>query len=535
MSNDYVSRVKASFLFKELEKENEFYKSIIANNSFYIIKTDLEGRYTYLNPYFCKRLNVNPEKWVGKDSLALILPEDHKSCIDTVTACFAEPTVSHWVTLRKPVSNGIIFTRWEFRMLTDSMNLPSEILCIGHDITSLVIQQLHERTQLLTLQEETVRNINNDLKVLNNELEERVAIRTKALAKSESSFRNMMETIPQIAWTNTLEGRFTFYNQRWYDYTGLKENHADIWGWKSTIHPDDLKTTLDQFRQIRKNHTSGEFEARFKNAEGVYRWHLSRLMPISNKENQEELLWVGTATDIHELKLLQQQKDDFISIASHELKTPLTSMKISLQLLNELKEKPSHEMLPRLIEQANKNLNSMTLLVDNILNASNFNEGQFQLNLSSINIFRVIEDYCDNTPIKNSYNVILKGDEDTFIYADQAKIIQVITNLINNAIKYAPSSLTIEIIVENIRGGVKISVTDYGMGIAAEKQNHIFNRYYRIDSTIGHGSSLGLGLYICSEIIKKHHGEIGVTSVLERGSTFWFTLPIDPEIYQAEP
>ena len=72
------------------------------------------------------------------------------------------------------------------------------------------------------------------------------------------------------------------------------------------------------------------------------------------------------------------------------------------------------------------------------------------------------------------------------------------------------------------------------MGIAAEKQNHIFNRYYRIDSTIGHGSSLGLGLYICSEIIKKHQGEIGVTSVLERGSTFWFTLPADPEIEQAE-
>lgn len=526
MSNDYVLKVETSSLFKEIEKENNFYKSIIANNSFYIIKTDLEGRYTYLNPYFCKRLNVKPEKWVGKDSLSLILPEDHQSCIDTVIACFAEPTVSHWVTLRKPTLSGTIFTQWEFRMLTDAMNLPSEILCIGHDITSLVVQQLHERTQLLIRQEEEIRIINNDLKVLNNELEERVAIRTKALAKSESSFRNMMETIPQIAWINTLEGKFTFYNQRWYDYTGLKENQADIWGWKRTIHPDDLNTTLKQFRQIRKNHTGGEFEARFKNAEGIYRWHLNRLMPISNIDNQEELLWVGTATDIHELKLLQQQKDDFISIASHELKTPLTALKMSLQLLNELKANTSHRMIPHLIEQANKSLNSMTLLVDNILNATNFNEGQFKLNLAYVNIFRVIEDFCENMPLKTRYNIILQKDTETLIFADQAKIIQVITNLVNNAIKYAPDSFTIKIVITNFDGLVKISVTDYGIGIPVDKLTQIFNRYYRIDSTTGHGSSLGLGLYICSEIIKKHNGDIGVISELEKGSTFWFTLPV---------
>lgn len=149
-----------------------------------------------------------------------------------------------------------------------------------------------------------------------------------------------METIPQIAWTNTLEGRVTFYNQRWYDYTGLNQQQVNVWGWKKIVHPDDLKLTLTKFRQIRKNYNGGEFQARFKNAEGLYRWHLHRLMPINNGDMEDELLWVGTATDIHELKLLQQQKDDFISIASHELKTPLTAMKISLQLLDEIKDTP---------------------------------------------------------------------------------------------------------------------------------------------------------------------------------------------------
>jgi len=101
-----------------------------------------------------------------------------------------------------------------------------------------------------------------------------------------------------------------------------------------------------------------------------------------------------------------------------------------------------------------------------------------------------------------------------------------LSNLVNNAIKYAPNSLTIDIIIEKTVDSAKISVQDYGKGISADKQTHIFNRYYRIDSTVENGSSLGLGLYICSEIIKKHNGDIGVISELEKGSTFWFTLPV---------
>ncbi|MEB0280479.1 ATP-binding protein [Mucilaginibacter sp. 10B2] len=128
-------------LYKELLKENDFYKSIIENNSFYIIKTDLEGKYTYMNPFFCKMLSIQCVDWVGKDSMSLIIPEDHQACIDTVTACFVEPEISHWVMLRKPVPKGIIATQWEFKMLKNEEGVPFEILCIGHDITSLVLGQ----------------------------------------------------------------------------------------------------------------------------------------------------------------------------------------------------------------------------------------------------------------------------------------------------------------------------------------------------------------------------------------------------------
>jgi PAS domain S-box-containing protein len=128
-------------LFKTALKENDFNKSIIENNSFYVIKTDLEGRYTFLNPYFCKIFGLKVEDWLGQPSLSLIIAEDHQSCLDTVNECFVSPEMSHWVMLRKPIPNGILSTQWEFKMLMDSEGAPSEILCIGHDITSLIIRQ----------------------------------------------------------------------------------------------------------------------------------------------------------------------------------------------------------------------------------------------------------------------------------------------------------------------------------------------------------------------------------------------------------
>jgi len=128
-------------IYKEIQKENDFYKSIIENNSFYIIKTDLDGKYTYLNPFFCKMLSLNADEYLGKDALSLIIPEDHELCKETVMLCFSNPGESHWVVLRKPVAKGIIATQWEFKMLTDDLGLPSEILSIGHDITSLILKQ----------------------------------------------------------------------------------------------------------------------------------------------------------------------------------------------------------------------------------------------------------------------------------------------------------------------------------------------------------------------------------------------------------
>jgi PAS domain S-box-containing protein len=385
--------------------------------------------------------------------------------------------------------------------------------------------ELNEKTQLLIKQEEKVRIINQDLLLLNQELERRVISRTKELAESENRFRNMMETIPQIAWTNTVKGVVTFYNQRWYDYTGLEHHEPDLPGWKNITHHDDLRVTLDALSAILQTSEGGGFQTRLMSSDGEYRWHLIRLMPIKNNEHEVQL-WVGTATDIQELRLLQQQKDDFISIASHELKTPITALKASLQFLNKIKDDPSHTLFPNLIGQANKSLDKVTVLIDDLLNTAMVNEGKLRLNLKSFIIAELIDECCNYIRREEVYTVLTKGDLKLKVYADVDRVNQVMINFINNAIKYAPESKIITVYIERVNDMVKVSVTDTGPGVIPDKLGHLFDRYYRVEGNGIQGSGLGLGLYISSEIIKKHNGEIGVDSELGKGTTFWFTLPV---------
>ncbi|MFD2145755.1 ATP-binding response regulator [Mucilaginibacter antarcticus] len=394
--------------------------------------------------------------------------------------------------------------------LSDSLHKQTEELSLAND--------------LLIMQEVKVQAVNEQLTELNQELEFRVTARTKALTESEHRFRNMMETIPQIAWTNTIAGEFIFYNRRWYDYTGLSLEQTKDTGLRLAIHPDDLKNSSGWFTMIREKSEGGEFQLRIKRADGVYRWHLLRMMPIKDEQGETQQ-WVGTATDIEELRLLQQQKDDFISIASHELKTPLTSLKAALQLLDRMKEAPSAKMLPMIV-LANKSLDKVNILVADLLYASKVNEGQLHIDPKNFVLSSVILDSCQFIRAEGVYNIQTCGDMNVEVYADPVRIEQVVTNFITNAIKYAPESKQITINIKKVKGMVNVSVIDKGPGIPAEKQRFLFDRYYRVDNRGSHYTGLGLGLYICSEIVKAHHGEIGVISEVGMGSTFWFTLPV---------
>lgn len=160
MSAEGISGPAKPGLVEQTQKDDSYFRSIIENNSFYIIKTDLHGKYTYLNPFFCKMLNLKAEDWIGRESLSLIMAVDHAACKETVSLCLADPESSNWVILRKPIPGGVISTQWEFKMLKDQDGNPNELLCIGHDITPLILKQEELRSLVDVAAEQNKRLIN---------------------------------------------------------------------------------------------------------------------------------------------------------------------------------------------------------------------------------------------------------------------------------------------------------------------------------------------------------------------------------------
>jgi PAS domain S-box-containing protein len=159
---------------REIAADDQYYRSIIENNSFYVIKTDLQGSYTYMNPFFCQKFELDAVEWIGRCSFDLIMPEDHAACISTVEQCFAEMGKAHWVILRKPYKDSVVSTQWEFKLLPDDQGKPCEILCIGHDITSLIMKQ-HELQQLADITAEQNKKLVNFTYIISHNIRSHVA------------------------------------------------------------------------------------------------------------------------------------------------------------------------------------------------------------------------------------------------------------------------------------------------------------------------------------------------------------------------
>ena len=296
------------------------------------------------------------------------------------------------------------------------------------------------------------------------------------------------------------------------------------WGqYAGVIHRDDQHIREEAHKEAV---ASGRlfYEVRVVYADESIHWIRVQGKVYYDPEDKAERI-LGTLLDITRFKSLEQQKDDFISIASHELKTPVTSLKASLQLLERLKGDTSSPLVPRLIDQSLKSMTKISTLIDDLLNVNRTKETQFKLKRTNFNVSEMLEACCSHIRLAGKYSLVLEGDKELSIYADEHAIDQVVVNFVNNAVKYAPDSLEIILKIEIVDNAVKISVRDTGPGVEESKIPYLFDRYYQAESSGFNKSGLGLGLYISAEIIRKHGGQIGVDSVKGEGSTFWFTIP----------
>lgn len=231
--------------------------------------------------------------------------------------------------------------------------------------------------------------------------------------------------------------------------------------------------------------------------------------------------------DITEKKEIDRRKDDFLSIASHELKTPLTTIKGLIQLLQRMKPDGSSEKYNETLHKVSVYVDRLNILISDLLDTSKIQSGNIELHLDPFEIDKTIRDTVDNLSVSApNHTITLSGTTNATILGDELQISQVINNLISNAIKYSPGSDKVEVYINRVGNFVKVSVKDYGMGINSQDKAKVFDRFYRARDIQKKFPGLGIGLYISHEIIANHNGTLWVESEVGEGSTFSFTLPI---------
>lgn len=226
-----------------------------------------------------------------------------------------------------------------------------------------------------------------------------------------------------------------------------------------------------------------------------------------------------------QVKALNDKKDEFIGLASHELKTPLTSINGYLQLLSNM---ITDEKGKWFVDKTRLQVKKLNALVSDLLDVSSIEAGKLRFTEERFDIRQVLESVIELFAHGNhNYHINLETDiSELYINGDAHRVEQVINNLLTNAIRYAPGSNQIIITLSREKNDVKIGVRDFGVGIPPEKLKHIFSRFYRVDEANPNVSGLGIGLYLSQQIITRHNGKIWAESEPGVGSTFWFTLPL---------
>nr|WP_294896373.1 PAS domain S-box protein [uncultured Pedobacter sp.] len=347
------------------------------------------------------------------------------------------------------------------------------------------------------------------------------------LIDREEKFRLLADEMPQFVWISDVDGHLYYFNQSVYKYSGLDESILINDNWIIIVHPDDRAENLRLWEESIKTGKDFIFEHRFKRKDGAYRWQLSRAKALRDS-NGGITMWVGTSTDIQEMKELDEQKDYFISMASHELKTPITSIKGYVQLLEQKYRNTGDPFLKSSLKVVHKQIESLTTLVADLLDVSKIKTGSLQLRKAEFNLNTLITEVISEIQHINPQNEInFTAEDQVDVFADEENVRQVVVNFLTNAVKYSPNAMQVEVSLKSSENEAMVCVKDFGIGISPANQSKIFERFYRVEGKNEKTfPGFGIGLYIASEIIKKHQGEIGVYSEIGKGSTFYFTLPI---------
>ena len=348
----------------------------------------------------------------------------------------------------------------------------------------------------------------------------------KIAESAEDEYRNFANAMPHMVWSAGPTGKLDYGNANLLRLLNLTIDEIDKFDFTKIVHPDDLPSVAKVWRDISEDPKQFELEYRmFDREKNEYIWYLTTGTPFF--KDGEFCKWIGTSTDINEFKNLVKQKDTFLGIASHELKTPLTSLKLYAQVLERMLRKTGDEKNADFAKKMDLQVVKLTSLIGDLLDVTKINSGKIHLNQSSFDFEKVVLETAEELQMSTIHKIEIYTEKGGTVFADRERIGQVITNLIANAIKYSPDADRIIVRTQHQENEVIFTVKDFGIGMPEDKKDRVFEQYYRVsgdeESTF---PGLGLGLYIAAQIVERSDGKIWVNSVLGKGSTFSFSLPL---------
>src|SRR5690242_6900478 len=293
---------------------------------------------------------------------------------------------------------------------------------------------------------------------------------------------------------------------------------------------DFLKNSESEQRVLHNLHeairTKSPFikeEAEIETADGNTRIFEVTATLLENSDNENLLLVMH---DITIYKELEREREDIIGFITHELRNPLSNLMLSNDLMKDAAEKNEVSFLKEVLIRSEKNVQRMNKMITGLYEATKVHSGYFPLDLSEFNFENMLKEAIDTIQALNpDYNILKEGDGNFKVVADRFRLIQVITNFLSNAIKYSNGNKEVKLTISHNNDLVSVHVKDNGTGIPKEHLPFVFERFFRVEKT-RKIEGIGLGLYLCRQIIRSHAGKVGVESEENKGSDFFFTIPL---------
>ncbi len=349
----------------------------------------------------------------------------------------------------------------------------------------------------------------------------------KALQQSEERYSTLIHQATAGVAEMDVAGTYVFVNKKWCEITGFEEEEMYRLTCFDYVHPDDAVQSRQLFEQTVATGRPFINEKRIICKDGTELWINETISGISGVQGEIKSI-VSVCIDITDRKTIEKQKDEFIGMVSHELKTPVTSLKAYAQVLQMRFLEGGDLASAGMLQKMEGQINRLTLLVQDLLDVTRLEGNLMRFHREVFEFSKMVADTIEEVQrTLPQHNIVCGPLPKAYVFADMERTSQVLVNLLTNAAKYSPRADRIVVSALIAGSYITCSVKDFGIGIPAESQRYIFDRFYRVNNHSRNTyPGLGLGLYISSEIVKKQQGDIWFDSLVNEGSVFSFRLPL---------